>query len=185
MTGRAWKLGDGIDTDVLAPGQYMKSGIGELARHCLEAIEPRFAAEVRAGDVLVAGRNFGIGSSREQAPEALKTLGVAAVVAQSFGGIFHRNALNLGLVAVVCADTDRIAAGDAIEVDAERGVIVLPERGERIACEAIPPFLLEMVKAGGLLPHLRTRLARERASAAPTAPRAVPPSASSPPEGTP
>jgi 3-isopropylmalate/(R)-2-methylmalate dehydratase small subunit len=102
--GRAWVLGDDIDTDQLAPGPYMKSPIAELARHCLEAADPRFAAEVRPGDVVVAGRNFGIGSSREQAAKALLTLGVAAVVARSFGGIFRRNAINLGLPALVSSE---------------------------------------------------------------------------------
>jgi len=97
--GRAWVFGDNVDTDVLAPGQYMKLGIEEIARHCLESVDPAFAGSVQAGDVVVGRRNFGTGSSREQAPQALKQLGVAALVAESFAGLFYRNAINLGLPA--------------------------------------------------------------------------------------
>ncbi len=156
--GRAWVFGDNLDTDVLAPGPYMKFGIDEIARHCLEAVEPRFAPEVRAGDVVVAGRNCGTGSSREQAPQALKHLGVAALVAESFAGLFYRNALNLGLPALVCRDAKRIRAGDALRVDAEAGRIDNVTTGETIACEPIPPHLMQMIRDGGLLPHLEKRL---------------------------
>lgn len=93
IAGRAWVFGDNIDTDVLAPGLYMKGSIAELARHCLEAVDPRFAAEARPGDIVIGGRNFGMGSSREQAVMALRELGVGAVIARSFAGIFYRNAL--------------------------------------------------------------------------------------------
>jgi len=101
---RAWVLGDNIDTDVLAPGRYMKLGIEEIAAHCLEAVLPSFSKEVKTGDFVIAGRNFGCGSSREQAPAALKHLGIAALIAESFAGLFYRNALNLGLPALVCRD---------------------------------------------------------------------------------
>ena len=97
MSGRAWKLGDNVDTDVLAPGRYMKFSIEEIAIHCLEDVLPQFAATVKPGDVVTGGRNFGAGSSREQAPQALKVLGVAAIIAESYAGLFYRNALNLGL----------------------------------------------------------------------------------------
>ena len=158
MSGRAWVFGDNMDTDVLAPGRYMKFGIEEIARHCLESVEPRFAAEVRSGDIVVGGRNFGMGSSREQAPQALKHLGVAAVIAPSFGGIFYRNALNLGLVALECADVGRIRAGDSIDFDPVAGVIDNRTTGERLKCEPIPAHLMAMVNDGGLLPHLEKRL---------------------------
>jgi 3-isopropylmalate/(R)-2-methylmalate dehydratase small subunit len=115
--------------------------------------------QVREGDVVVAGRNFGIGSSREQAPQALKTLGVSAVLAQSFGGIFYRNALNLGLIVLVCEQADSIGDGVTIEVDPIAGRVMLPGQGVSLSCESIPPFLLEMVQDGGLLPHLRKRIA--------------------------
>ena len=159
--GRAWLFGDNIDTDVLAPGRYMKAGIEEMARHCLEAVDPSFAREVRPGDVVVGGRNFGAGSSREQAPQALKQLGVAALVAESFAGLFYRNALNLGLPALVCAEAKRIRAGDRLRVDPQAGRIDNLTIGETIACEPIPAYLMQMIRDGGLLPHLEKRLARE------------------------
>jgi len=162
--GRAWVFGDNVDTDVLAPGKYMKSGIEEMARHCLEAVEPDFAGSVRPGDVVVGRRNFGTGSSREQAPQALKHLGVAALVAESFAGLFYRNAINLGLPAVVCADATRIRNGDQVRVDPEAGRIENLSTGETLACEPIPAHLMQMLADGGLVPHLEKRLARQRKS---------------------
>ena len=112
---RAWVLGDNIDTDVITPGKYMKFGIEEIAQHCLEPVLPEFPKQVKPGDIVVAGRNFGAGSSREQAPAALKHLGVAALIAESFAGLFYRNSLNLGLPALVCAEAKRIRDGDRLE----------------------------------------------------------------------
>ena len=162
--GRAWVFGDNIDTDVLAPGQYMKLGIEELARHCLESVDPDFASSVRSGDVVVGRRNFGAGSSREQAPQALKHLGVSALVAESFAGLFYRNALNLGLAAVVCADAQRIRDGDQVRVDPSAGRIENLVTGEVLTCEPIPEHLMQMVRDGGLVPHLEKRLATQRLS---------------------
>lgn len=164
---RAWVFGDNIDTDVLAPGQFMKSSIEELARHCLESVDPAFAGGVRPGDVVVGRRNFGTGSSREQAPQALKQLGVAALVAESFAGLFYRNALNLGLAAVVCPQAQRIRAGDQVRVDAGAGRIENLSTGEVLACEPIPAHLMQMLRDGGLVPHLEKRLARQRESGEP------------------
>lgn len=163
--GRAFVFGDGINTDVLAPGVYMKAPIEDLARHCLEAVDPAFASAVRPGDVVVGGRSFGAGSSREQAAQALKHLGVTAVLAKSFGGIFYRNALNLGLVVLVCAEVDRIADGDVVSVDPRSGVITNHTRTETYAAEPLPEFLMEMIDAGGLVPHLEAKLARRREGA--------------------
>jgi 3-isopropylmalate/(R)-2-methylmalate dehydratase small subunit len=160
--GRAWLFGDNIDTDVLAPGRYMKSGIEEIARHCLEAVDPAFAREVRPGDVVIGGRNFGAGSSREQAPQALRQLGVAALIAESFAGLFYRNALNLGLPALVCAQAKRVRAEDRLRVDPEAGRIENLSTSETLACEPIPAHLMQMIRDGGLLPHLEKRLLRER-----------------------
>lgn len=160
MSGRAWRFGDGVDTDAMAPGQYMTLPIEQLARHCLEGLRPEFAGAVQCGDVLVAGRNFGIGSSREQAPQALKQLGIRAVIAASFAGIFYRNALNLGLAVLVCEQAERIPDGTPVEIDPIRGHIVLPALGLTLDCEPLPAFLLDMVEDGGLLPHLKKRLAR-------------------------
>jgi 3-isopropylmalate/(R)-2-methylmalate dehydratase small subunit len=163
VSGRAFVLGDDIDTDVLAPGRYMKGPIEELAQHCLEAVAPDFAKDVRPGDVVVAGRNFGMGSSREQAAQALKVLGVSAVIAQSFGGIFYRNALNLGLPVVVCAATEKIAPGDRLSIDLARGTVTNETRGEVFKSEPLPQFLLDMLADGGLVPHLEKKFAREKA----------------------
>ena len=162
MSGASWVFGDNVDTDVLAPGKYMKSSIEELARHCLESVLPNFAADVRLGDFVVGGRNFGAGSSREQAPEALRHLGVAALVAVSYAGLFYRNAINLGLPAIVCAEAGRIRAGDRLRVDPEVGRIENLSTGDLLDCEPIPPHLAQLLRDGGLMPHLEKRLARER-----------------------
>jgi 3-isopropylmalate/(R)-2-methylmalate dehydratase small subunit len=155
---KAWVLGDNVDTDVLAPGAYMKFGIEEIARHCLESVNPAFSKEIKPGDFVVGGRNFGTGSSREQAPAALKHLGVAALVAESFAGLFYRNAINLGLPAVTCAQARRIKQDDLLKVDVEGGKIENLTTGEILACEAIPPHLMPMLRDGGLLAHLEKRL---------------------------
>jgi len=158
---RAWVFGDNLDTDVIAPGRYMKFGIEEIARHCLESVAPGFAKEVRPGDIVVGGRNFGAGSSREQAPEALKHLGVAVLIAESFAGLFYRNAINLGLPAVVCSGAKRIRDGDQLAVDFERGKVENRATGETLDCEPIPAFLMTLIRDGGLLPHLEKKLARK------------------------
>jgi 3-isopropylmalate/(R)-2-methylmalate dehydratase small subunit len=156
-SGKAWVLGDDVNTDVLAPGLYMKDTIDVLASHCLEAVEPDFANSVAEGDVIVAGENFGIGSSREQAAQVLKMLGVEAVVAKSFGGIFFRNALNFGLAAVVSPDIEKIQPGDQIAVDVEAGKITNTTQGQTCSCEVLPPPLLSILRDGGLVPHLKKR----------------------------
>jgi 3-isopropylmalate/(R)-2-methylmalate dehydratase small subunit len=155
---RAWLLGDNVDTDAIAPGRYMKLGIAEIAPHCLEAVLPDFARTVKPGDVVVGGRNFGAGSSREQAPEALKHLGVSALVAESFAGLFYRNAINLGLPALVCPQAKRIRPGDDIELDPTTGKLRNQTTGEELRCEPIPDFLMQLIRDGGLVPHLEKRL---------------------------
>ena len=162
---KAWVFGDDIDTDQLAPGLYMKASIAELSRHCLELVDPTFAAAVRPGDIVVGGRNFGMGSSREQAVQTLRHLGVAAVVARSFAGIFFRNAYNLGLLALVAPEAQRLWAGDEIVVDARAGRIDNRSTGERLVCEPVPDRLMALVEAGGLVPLLerRFRTAKEPA----------------------
>ncbi len=162
MNGRVWKFGDNVDTDVLAPGIFMKGSVEELARHCLESVDPQFAAGVQAGDYVVAGRNFGVGSSREQAAQVLKLLGVAAVIAPSFAGIFYRNACNLGLPALISDSVDRIEAGQRLSVDVHTGVMENLTTGERLGCEPLPEHLAAIVQAGGLMPYLQNRLETER-----------------------
>lgn len=160
VRGRAWVFGDDVNTDVLAPGLYFKAPMEEMARHCLEAVDPRFAREVRPGDIVVAGARFGVGSAREQAAMALQHLGVGAVLAVSFGRIFYRNALNFGLPALFFPAAGAIAAGEALEVDAAAGRIASPATGRAWTVNGIPPHLMEMVQAGGLMPYLKRRLAQ-------------------------
>lgn len=158
MSGRVWKFGNDVDTDVLAPGAFMKGPVEELARRCLEAVDPAFAAGVREGDFVVAGRNFGVGSSREQAAQVLKLLGVAAVIAPSFAGIFYRNACNLGLTALRSDSIGRIDGGHRLDVDARAGVIDNLSTGERLSCEPLPAHIAQIVQAGGLIPYLQQKL---------------------------
>jgi len=162
IEGRAWLFGDDISTDLMAPGLYFKASMEVMARHCLETADPHFAAGVRPGDVIVAGCNFGMGSAREQAAMALKHLGVGAVVALSFGRIFHRNALNFGLPALVLKSPLAISAGDPLRVNPRTGHIENRRSGEVTTTTPIPPHLLDMVAAGGLMPWLKIRLEKER-----------------------
>ncbi len=160
-SGKAWVFGDNIDTDVLAPGLYMKGPLKVLAAHCLEAVDPNFASKVEQDDVIVGGENFGIGSSREQAVQALQYLGVQTLIAKSFAGIFFRNALNFGVVALVCAEVDKITPGDQISSDPELGTITNHTTSETYACDPLPEQLLAMVMDGGLVDHLEIRLANK------------------------
>lgn len=162
MNGRVFLFGDDIDTDQLAPGKYMRGGIAELAAHCLEGVRPEFAKTVQPGDLVVAGRNFGMGSSREQAAEALKHLGVSGVVALSFAGIFYRNAINLGLPVLVAPDISQIADGDRVELDMDGGRLKLIDRKEEIALEPLADNLKILLKDGGLVSHLKKKFAAER-----------------------
>ena len=164
MTHKVWKLGADIDTDQLAPGAYMKLGIEGIAPHCLERVRPEFAAAVRPGDVIAAGPNFGIGSSREQAAGALVHLGVRAVIAPSFSGLYFRNAFNLGLLLLTCKDAEQLREGEQIALDLQQ-MQVVTEDGRRLACDPIPEFLIDMVQAGGLLNTLRRRLQQTRTAA--------------------
>ena len=123
MTGRAWVYGDGINTDLLAPGYCLRMPIEELAPHCLEALDPGFAGHVEDGDIFVAGDNLGLGSSREHAPHALKILGIKVVLAKSFARIFYRNAINLGLPALFFPEADEITMGDEMDVNAVAGLV--------------------------------------------------------------
>lgn len=160
VRGRAWVFGDDVNTDVLAPGLYFKAPLDEMARHCLEAVDPRFAREVLPGDIVVAGARFGVGSAREQAAMALQHLGVGAVLAVSFGRIFYRNALNFGLPVLFFPAAGGIAAGEVLEVDAVAGHIASPATARAWTVNGIPPHLMEMVQAGGLMPYLKRRLAQ-------------------------
>jgi len=160
---RVWRLGADIDTDALAPGHAMKHGMDVIARHCLEAVRPDFAAGVRPGDVLVAGLNFGIGSSREQAAAVLVALGLRAVIAPSYSGLYFRNAFNVGLLLLTCPLAESLAEGDSIDLDVDDpdALAVIAANGRCLPCEPVPAFLMERVRAGGLLNELKQRFRKE------------------------
>jgi 3-isopropylmalate/(R)-2-methylmalate dehydratase small subunit len=156
---RTWRLPADVDTDQLAPGHAMKHGLELIARHCLESVRPEFAAQAKRGDVIVAGANFGIGSSREQAASVLVQLGIAAVIAPSFSGLYHRNAFNVGLLLLTCPEADVIDDGETIEFDA-RSATVRRANGRTLPCKPIPRLLLDLVEAGGLMNQLKRRMER-------------------------
>ncbi len=160
ITHRVWRLGADIDTDVLAPGHAMKHGIERIAQYCLESVRPEFAREVEPGDVVVTGPNFGIGSSREQAAAVLVHLGVKAVIAPSYSGLYFRNAFNLGLLLLTCPQAETLCEGDRIAIDSAAPAVIAPD-GTRLPCEPVPAFLMDMVRAGGLMNQLRPRAGKE------------------------
>ena len=159
--GTAHRYGRDIDTDVIIPARYLNtSDAAELARHCLEDLDPGFVGKVRPGDVIVADENFGCGSSREHAPVAIKAAGVAAVVAKSFARIFYRNAINIGLPILECpAAVDAVADGHTVSIDTEAGVIRDDTTGEEFAVEPFPPFIAQIIAEGGLVARTRRVLA--------------------------
>ena len=160
---KVWHLGDDVDTDALAPGAYMQHGIDVIARHCLENLLPDFANNVKPGDIIVAGRNFGIGSSREQAVAALRHLGVAAVIAPSYGGLFFRNAFNLGLLLLTYPDTKLLQNQELVApVSIGLGVTFYSEK--QIKTNTVPDFLLDLIRAGGLVNQLKHSLKQKEKS---------------------
>ncbi len=164
VRGKVWKLGDGIDTDIIIPARYLTLPLEEMKHKAMEPLRPEFAACVRHGDVIVAGRNFGCGSSREQAPAVLRELGISAIVAISFARIFFRNAINLGIPVVECEDVHKhIREGDLIEILLSSGSIRIPEKGLEFSGSPLPDFLLRIINDGGLIPHLaaKTRTANQ------------------------
>jgi 3-isopropylmalate/(R)-2-methylmalate dehydratase small subunit len=155
IKGKAWKFGDNIDTDIIIPARYLVLPLAEMKEKAMEPLRPEFAAEFGNGGLVVAGKNFGCGSSREQAPAVLKALGVAAIIAGSFARIFFRNAINLGIPLVECQDIARhIEEGDMIEIDPATGIIRLPGKGIDFSGSKLPDFLLEIIEDGGLVGHL-------------------------------
>lgn len=158
--GRVWKFGDNVDTDVIYPARYMNiHDPKQMGAHCMEDADPDFLKKIRPGDIIVAGENFGCGSSREHAPIAIREAGLSCVVARSFARIFYRNAFNMGLPIFESAELwDRVPEGAEIEVDGAAGTIrFLGESGESLAIQPIPPFMLELLKDGGLMKHLEKK----------------------------
>jgi 3-isopropylmalate dehydratase small subunit len=161
MKGKAWKFGDDVNTDEIIPARYLNSiDPAELASHCMEDADPTFAAKVRPGDVIVAGTNFGCGSSREHAPISIKAAGVSCVIAKTFARIFFRNCINTGLPIVACPEAaEAIAAGDEIEVDLTEGVIRNVTQGDVYATAPFPDEMQRIIAAGGLMPFVKQSMA--------------------------
>ena len=163
--GRLWLFEETINTDVLAPGFYMKSPIDELSKHCLEAIRPEFASNVRKGDVIIAGENMGVGSSREQAAEVLKFLGVSCIIAKSFAGIFYRNAINLGLPVFTLPSEPSLPKqfvdGSFVNFDFDSSTLTLENPSVQIKLDPLPMFLRELITDGGLVSHLEKRFSEK------------------------
>jgi len=159
LKGRAWKYGDDVDTDVIIPARYLNtSDPAELAKHCMEDIDGEYAAKVAPGDFIVAGKNFGCGSSREHAPIAIKASGASAVIARSFARIFYRNSFNMGLPIFEAPEAvDEIGNGDLLSVDMERGTLRNETNGKEYRIAPVPPFMQELVAAGGLLNYVSAR----------------------------
>ena len=156
LNGRAFKFGNGISTDHIIPGRlaHLRSNLPDLAKHVLEDADPTFAAKVKQGDFIVAGSNFGLGSSREHAPLVIRMAGVSAVLAKSVARIFFRNAINLGLPVLIC-DTDKIGDGDELEIDLAAGTVRDVTSGEEFTFGRIPEVMLRILDEGGLIPYIQ------------------------------
>jgi 3-isopropylmalate/(R)-2-methylmalate dehydratase small subunit len=162
IQGRIWKFGDNIDTDIIIPANRLVLPLDKMKNYAMSPIEPDFAGRVVKGDIIVAGRNFGCGSSREQAPSVLKVLGIQAIIAKSFARIFFRNAINLGLPVIECAAiNDNVMQGMHVKISTIDGNIHVPETGGAFTSTRLPDFLLEIMQAGGLIPYLKPQLKTE------------------------
>ncbi len=156
LFGKAWRFGDDVDTDAIIPARYLNtSDPGELALHCMEDADPEFVNKVSEGDMIIGGKNFGCGSSREHAPIAIKAAGVSCVIAGSFARIFYRNAFNMGLPIFESPQAAAgIETGDEVRVDPATGAISNLTKGEEYRAEPYPPFMIHLIEAGGLIPYL-------------------------------
>jgi len=160
LKGKTWKFGADVDTDAIIPARYLNtSDPAELARHCMEDADKDFAAKVQAGDIIVAGKNFGCGSSREHAPIAIKAAGVSCVIAKTFARIFYRNSFNIGLLIFEAPEAaEEIGEGEEITVDVDTGVITNITTGKTYQATPVPPFMQEIVAAGGLINYVAERM---------------------------
>lgn len=157
--GKVFKYGDNVDTDVIIPARYLNSSDpAELATHCMEDIDPEFVKKVSQGDIIVAEKNFGCGSSREHAPISIKAAGVSCVIAETFARIFYRNAINIGLPIIECKEAAQgIEAGDEVEIDFDSGVIVNKSKGQTYQGQAFPEFMQKIIKAEGLMNYINAK----------------------------
>jgi len=163
VEGRAWRFGDNVNTDEIIPARYLNvTDTAVLARHCMEGVDERFASRVQPGDVIVTGRNFGCGSSREHAPLCIKAVGVSCVIGATFARIFYRNAINMGLPILECGEaSERVQDGDSLRVDLGAGVIDNLTRGESYRAAPFPDFMREIIRSGGLMKWAMTHMAAE------------------------
>ena len=157
--GQVWKFGDNIDTDAIIPARYLNTSDPQvLAAHCMEDADPEFVKKIRPGDMIVAGNNFGCGSSREHAPIAIKVAGLSCVIARSFARIFYRNSFNMGLPIFESLDLwNLVSDGREIEVDGDRGSITIIDSGKTLTINPIPPFMQELINDGGLMKHIERK----------------------------
>lgn len=160
LKGKTWKFGSDVDTDAIIPARYLNtSDPAELARHCMEDADPAFPSKVKPGDMIVAGKNFGCGSSREHAPIAIKAAGVSCVIAKTFARIFYRNAFNIGLPIFESPEAaEGISEGDEVTVDADTGVITNLTTGKTYRATPVPPFMQQIIAAGGLINYVAERV---------------------------
>lgn len=158
--GKAWKYGDNVNTDEIIPARYLNtSDPNELAEHCMEDIDAEFVKKIKAGDIIVAGNNFGCGSSREHAPVAIKTAKISCVIANSFSRIFYRNSINIGLPILECPEAVlEISTGDELEVNLDSGTIKNVSTGKTYQAASFPPFMQSLIKAGGLMPYVQNKI---------------------------
>lgn len=165
MQGKVWKFGDNIDTDLIIAARYLNtSEPTELAKHVMEDADPTFVAKMKHGDIIVAGENFGCGSSREHAPIALKAAGVSAIIAPTFARIFYRNAFNMGLPIFELAESAEIVEGDTVKVDMEKGEVINITQAKSYKFSPIPAFMQELVDAGGLIAFAKKEISENRLS---------------------
>ena len=164
LRGKVHKYGADINTDVIIPARYLNVyDPAELAQHCMEDLDPEFLQKVKPGDIIVAGTNFGCGSSREHAPLAIKATGISCVIAKSFARIFYRNAMNIGLPILECEEAvDKTEAGDTLEIDLSTGEIVNITRGLTFKAKPYPEFMLELINSGGLIEYTKRKIATKR-----------------------
>ena len=156
---KVWKFGDNIDTDVIIAARYLNTSDEKfLASHVMEDIDPNFVKKISVGDVIVAGENFGCGSSREHAPIAIKSAGICAVIAKSFARIFYRNSFNMGLLILECNETDEINEGDELKIDVNQDTISNLTQNKTYKFQPIPPFMQELIKSGGLIEYAKTKI---------------------------